>query len=179
MHQKREEQKMRNIIILLILVLCVFSSKQVFLFNEEIIVALSFIGFVLFTQIAFSDTFKSVFDERQNDILANFEHFFTSKETLLKELIKHHELRSSTLYLSTQMLGKASIYDIVHHYVPKCNQTVNSVLIDQFQQKIKTLANIQQASRIQLQNTILQSFQNAVFDQFRFFEIASISIKIN
>ncbi len=143
---------MRELVIIAILVLSVFSSKQIFIYNEEVIVALSFVGFVLFSQRVFGDTIKAAFDERQNSVLSELQQFISSKEALLIELITR--------------------------CAPKCKSTVMALLSQQYDQKLKTLLSVQDQSRTNFQSKIVTSFRNIVSDQFRFAKLRTHQPKL-
>jgi hypothetical protein len=169
---------MREFIIILILVLSVFSSKQIFIFNEEIIVALSFVAFVLFTQQMFGNNIKALFDERQAGILTELQQYCDLKDTLLAESIKQYELRSINLKPSTQMVGDICISEIKTRCAPKCKQTVLSILSQQYDSKLKTLFSIQEQSRISIQRSIVTHFRNIIKNQFRLSKLRKLQSKL-
>lgn len=73
----------------------VLSSKQIIIYNEELLVAISFLAFILFTFNYFGDTVKESLDERRTGIKAELERFFLLKKESLKELAMEHEKVSS------------------------------------------------------------------------------------
>lgn len=77
------------------LAFCVLSSKHVIIYNEELLVALSFLAFILFVFHYFGNTVKESLDERRLGIQTELERFFLLKRESLQELTLEHEKVSS------------------------------------------------------------------------------------
>jgi hypothetical protein len=169
---------MRELVIIFILVLSVFSSKQIFIFNEEIIVALSFVAFVLFTQQMFGSNIKALFDERQTSILTELEQYLDLRDALLAESMKQYELRSVSLKPSIEMVGQICINEIKTRCAPKCTQAVLTMLSQQYDSKLKTLFSIQEQSHVNIQNNIVTHFRNIITNQFRLSKSRALQSKL-
>lgn len=77
------------------LAFCVLSSKHVIIYNEELLVALSFLAFILFVFHYFGNTVKESLDERRLGIQAELKRFFLLKKGSLQELALEHQKVSS------------------------------------------------------------------------------------
>lgn len=151
--------------LLLVLVGC---SKQVILYNEEIIVAVAFVGFVVVTERMIMSASESVFNERRASLLYNLVQYLQVQEAYCVECVKHHELRSTCLRSSTQMIGEALSNDMIIRCGPHCNETVTNCVSDQLSGQLKTLVGVQDQSRELFQSQIVSRFRNTVCNQFRF-----------
>ena len=75
----------------LFLVFCVASSKGIIIYNEEILVALSFALFVVFCLSYFGNTVKESLDERSSTIRFQLEDFHRLKLQSLQQLLSLHK----------------------------------------------------------------------------------------
>ena len=73
------------------LLFTVASSKAIIIYNEETLVALSFITFVIFRFNYFGHLIKDSLDERSSLIQASLENFHKLKELALQESLSQHK----------------------------------------------------------------------------------------
>ena len=77
--------------IFLFLGFCVLSSKNIIIYNEETLVALSFVLFVYFVFYYFGNNIKESLDERSETIKAELQNFLKLKRSSLENLYAEHE----------------------------------------------------------------------------------------
>jgi hypothetical protein len=73
------------------LVFCVCSSSHILIYNEELIVVLTFFLFLLFLSNYFGTTIKESLDERGEGIGAELQNFFLLKKNSLDGLFHQHK----------------------------------------------------------------------------------------
>jgi hypothetical protein len=69
----------------------VCSSSHILIYNEELIVVLTFFLFLAFLSNYFANTFKESLDERSDGIRAELQNFFLLKKNSLDELYQQHD----------------------------------------------------------------------------------------
>ena len=109
--------------IFLFLGFCVLSSKNIIIYNEETLVALSFVLFVYFVFYYFGNNIKDLLDERSETIKAELQNFLKLKRSSLENLYAEHNkvaklgkvLSQVSLFTISEInkstrLGKESLY---------------------------------------------------------------------
>ena len=145
------------------LILCVFTSKNIIIYNEETLVALSFFAFIFFVFRYFGDTIKQSLDERSGTIKYELQNFLQYKADSLKQLYKEHEkVKDLYTYLNT----------FKEFTVNECKQATNygkygykKVFSDQIKQKLNTLSSSKYSVYQELQRLIAQNIHRAVLVQ--------------
>lgn len=80
-----------NPYILGILAICVASSKHIIIYNEELLVALTFLCFVIYIKTAFGTNIKESLDESRHSILQELQSLASYKKNGSLELKSIHE----------------------------------------------------------------------------------------
>ncbi|KAF4348073.1 hypothetical protein F8388_002528 [Cannabis sativa] len=75
----------RKMLFAAILSICAFSSKKISIYNEEMIVACCFIGFIIFSRKSLGDTFKVTLDGRIQAIQEELQQFLNPNKVVLLE----------------------------------------------------------------------------------------------
>lgn len=78
--------------LLAFLLFSVLSSKGIIIYNEEIVVALCFVSFVVFSLSYFGNTLKESLDERSSLIRFSAEEYHRVKEEALQSLLSQHKI---------------------------------------------------------------------------------------
>ena len=147
------------------LLFCVVSSKHIIIYNEEILVALSFFLFVIFVSQYFGNNIKESLDERSKAIQLELQNFLNLKQESLNELLKE--------YKKVFFLKKAlnEIGSFTNLELQKCNvgaeASLNSIFSQQIQQKLKTLSYSKLNLQYKLQQVMASNLLNAVLVTFK------------
>jgi hypothetical protein len=86
------------------LLFLVLSSKNILIYNEELLILLSFIAFVATSAHTMGDSIAETFQSRRDLIQEELQAFFTTKETMLHE-VKHQTIMQTALANSMIALG--------------------------------------------------------------------------
>lgn len=143
-----------------ILFICALSSKKISIYNEEMIVACCFIGFIIFSRKSLGNTFKVILDGRIQAIQEV--RFLNPNEVVLLESNEQQRL----LRISLRICGTVVESLPMARCAPKCEKTVQAFLCRNLNVKLATLLNAISSRRIRLQDDLVTGFHFSVSERF-------------
>lgn len=108
------------------LLFLVLSSKNILIYNEELLIALSFLAFIATSVSTAGASLEDTFHSRKMLIQEELQAFFTSKETLLQE-VKKQAMMQSALAHSMQALGTLVQKELQHLHAQRDMTVKNTV----------------------------------------------------
>lgn len=145
-----------------ILSICVLSSKKISIYNEEMIVARCFIGFIIFSRKSLGKTFKVTLDGRIQAIQEESQQFPNPNEVVPPESNEQQRL----LRISLRICGTVVKSLPMARCTPKCEKTVQALLCRNINVKSATLPNATSSRRIRFQDDIVNMFHVGVLQRF-------------
>ena len=140
----------RKMLFAAILSICASSSKKISIYNEEMIVARCFIGFIIFSRKSLGNTFKVTLDGRIQAIQEESQQFPNPNEVVPPESNEQQRL----LRISLRICGTVVESLPMARSAPKCEKTVQALLCRNLNVKSATLPNATSSRRIRLQDDI-------------------------
>ena len=142
------------------LIFCVVSSKHIIIYNEEILVALSFFLFVFFVSKYFGDNIKESLDERSKAIKIELKNFLNLKQESLNELLTEYK----KVFFLRKALNVICLF--TNSSLKKCNfkaeSGLNVFFSQQIKQKLKTLSYSKLNLELKLQQVMARNLLNVV-----------------
>lgn len=158
---------MPRYIVLIVLVFSVICAKQILILNEEIVVALSFIGFVLYVETSFGDTIRESIDSRGATILEELQHHMTLQQMNLQSAIREQQFIADELQSSTEQIGD-SVSNEIKINLPELYQSLQFALGQQIVTQLNILVNFQKNYRNALQLSLVTGFKEAAQIQYSY-----------
>lgn len=152
----------RKMLFAAILFICALSSKKILIYNEEMIVACCFIGFLIFSRKSLGKTFKVTLDGRIESIQEELQQFFNPNEVILLESNEQQRLLRTSLRICGTVVESLP----TARSAPKCEKTVQALLCRNLNVKLATLLNAISSRRIRLQDDIVTGFHLSVSERF-------------
>nr|WGH58909.1 ATPase subunit 4 [Sapria himalayana] len=149
---------------ILALSICALSSnsKNIFIYNEEMIVACGFIGLILCSRKSLGQTFKVTLDGRIKAIQEESQQFPNPNEVVPPESNEQQRL----LRISLRICGTVVESLPMARCAPKCEKTVQALLCLSLNVKLATLLNALSSRRIRLQDDLVTCFNFSVSERF-------------
>ncbi|THG22239.1 hypothetical protein TEA_006991 [Camellia sinensis var. sinensis] len=141
----------RKMLFAAILSICASSSKKISIYNEEMIVARCFIGFIIFSRKSLGKTFKVTLDGRIQAIQEESQQFPNPNEVVPTESNEQQRL----LRISLRICGTVVESLPMARCAPKCEKIVQALLCRNLNVKSATLPNATSSRRIRLQDDLV------------------------
>ena len=154
--------KARKMLFAAIPSICALSSKKISIYNEEMIVARCFIGFIIFSRKSLGKTFKVTLDGRIQAIQEESQQFPNPNEVVPPESNEQQRL----LRISLRICGTVVESLPMARCAPKCEKTVQALLCRNLNVKSATLPNATSSRRIRLQDDLGTKFHLLVRRRF-------------
>lgn len=152
----------RKMLFAAILSICASSSKKISIYNEEMIVARCFIGFIIFSRKSLGKTFKETLDGRIQAIQEESQQFLNPNEVVPPESNEQQRL----LRISLRICGTVVESLPMARSAPKCEKTVQALLCRNLNVKSATLPNATSSRRIRLQDDLVTGFHFSLSERF-------------
>ena len=145
--------------IFLFLTFCVFSSKNIIIYNEETLVALSFFCFLFFIFQYFGNTLRESLNERSQVIQQELQNFLNIKFLSFQELLNEHK-KISNLVSTMKTLDVFTNKEILA-FNSNGVKILHNIMTNQIQQRLKALGfskiMVQQRLQFGLSENILSN----------------------
>nr|YP_010707952.1 mitochondrial ATPase F0 complex subunit 4 [Helicanthes elasticus]WCQ87300.1 mitochondrial ATPase F0 complex subunit 4 [Helicanthes elasticus] len=142
--------------------ICASNSKKISIYNEEMIVARCFIGFIIFNRKSLGNTFKVTLDGRIQAIQEELQQFLNPNEVVPPESNEQQRL----LRISFPICGTVVESLPMARCAPKCEKTVQALLCRNLNVKSATLPNATSSRRSHLQDDLVTGFHFLVSERF-------------
>ena len=152
----------RKMLFAAILFICALSSKKILIYNEEMIVAGCFIGFIILSRKSLGNTFKVTLDGRIQAIQEELQQFLNPNEVVLLESNEQQRLLRISLRICCTVIESLPMA----RCAPKCEKTVQALLCRNLNVKSATLPNATSSRRIRLQDDLVTGFNFSVSERF-------------
>ena len=156
------DMKEKNMLFAAIPSICASSPKKISIYNEEMIVARCFIGFLIFSRKSLGKTFKETLDGRIESIQEELQQFFNPNEVIPEESNEQQRLLRISLRICSTVVESLP----TARCAPKCEKTVQALLCRNLNVKSATLLNATSSRRIRLQDDIVTGFHFSVSERF-------------
>ncbi|KAF7055308.1 hypothetical protein CFC21_062855 [Triticum aestivum] len=156
------DMKDRNMLFAAIPSICASIPKKISIYNEEMIVARCFIGFLIFSRKSLGKTFKETLDGRIESIQEELLQFFNPNEVIPEESNEQQRLLRISLRICSTVVESLP----TARCAPKCEKTVQALLCRNLNVKSATLLNATSSRRIRLQDDIVTGFHFSVSERF-------------
>jgi hypothetical protein len=144
------------------LLFLVLSSKNILIYNEELLIAASFIAFVVTSAHTGKEAIAETFQTRAKHIQDELEAFFVSKETLCHE-VKHNVQMQKKLAQSILALGALVVINVEAIHTQRAvalRHAIHSQTLAQLQQMIAQ----QHAVQGHLHNVTCASYKHVMLE---------------
>jgi hypothetical protein len=144
------------------LLFLVLSSKNILIYNEELLIAASFVAFVVTSAHTMKDAVEETFQTRAKHIQDELEAFFVSKETLCHE-VKHNVQIQKKLAQSILALGALVVVNVEAIHTKRAialRHAIHSQTLTQIQQMIAQQHTVQS----HLHNVTCASYKHVMLE---------------
>ncbi|GJR96302.1 ATPase subunit 4 [Tanacetum coccineum] len=154
--------QVRKMLFAAILSIYASSSKKTSIYNEELIVAHCFIGFIIFSWKSLGKTFKETLDGRIQAIQEESQQFLNPNKVVPPESNEQQRL----LRINLRICGTVVEALPMARNAPKCEKTVQALLCRNLNVKSSTLPNATSSRRIRLQDDLVTCCHFLVSERF-------------
>ena len=142
----------------------VLSSKHFIIYNEETLVLLSFIGFVLLSSHMMGESVENSLNERSFAISQELQNSLQAKDQFFHELFQEHQKQFSLKNLFQKFHQSASREILSIH--GQREKALQGVFSHEISQKIQGLYGSHQSFQEKLQKSFGLGFRASVFEAF-------------
>lgn len=146
------------------LLFLVLSSKNILIYNEELLILLSFIAFVATSAYTMGDSIAETFQSRRDLIQEELQAFFTTKETLLHE-VKHQTIMQTALANSMIALGSLVEKELQTLYAQR-DMTVKNTVQTQTMTQLQQMMAGEQASYARVHTLSSAAYKFMMIDAY-------------
>lgn len=143
----------------------VLSSKNIIIYNEEILIGLSFLAFLAFTTVTMGKNIREVFILRKEIIQRELQKYLDTKELLLQDLVQEYKkslaLEGSLIYLRDQ-----SCVELKNLYFQR-EKGLRASFAAQLRSRLHFLEQTENRGQGKIQQSWKAGFRYGVFETFQ------------